>query len=116
LAYFPNTLSAPGVQCSSDTLKINANFYAKPKRSRSLKIFHHTLLSLGLMLLQVDLIAAELRKLGATPWLLDGFPRTRSQVSTFSEFTVSDSFLDPNPIDLALVNPGSRSNKIDKKL
>jgi hypothetical protein len=59
----------------------------------------------SLMLFQVDLIAAELRKLGATPWLLDGFPRTRSQVSKFSVSTVSDSLLDPNSIDLALMHP-----------
>ncbi len=64
--------------------------------------------------MQVDLIAAELRKLGATPWLLDGFPRTRSQVSTFSEFTVSDSVLDPNPIDLALAHSDPEEIKLTK--
>jgi hypothetical protein len=66
----------------------------------------------SLILFQVDLIAAELRKLGATPWLLDGFPRTRSQVSTFSEFTVSDSVLYPNPMNLALMHPDPDAIKL----
>jgi hypothetical protein len=68
----------------------------------------------SLMLFQVDLIAAELRKLGATPWLLDGFPRTRSQVSTFSLSTLSASVFDPNPMDLALMHPDPEAIKLTK--
>lgn len=38
----------------------------------------------------VGLIAAELQKLGETPWLLDGFPRTRSQAEALQSSAPAD--------------------------